>query len=81
MTVWLQDNGGTLNGGVDTSAPQTFTITIQAGSPQRRRSRTTMARPTRNAGDHLGAANDMIRRDSLTIVSIVPPLNGASFRT
>jgi VCBS repeat-containing protein len=28
VTVTLQDNGGTANGGVDTSAPQTFTITI-----------------------------------------------------
>jgi hypothetical protein len=28
VTVRLQDNGGTANGGVDTSAPQTFTINI-----------------------------------------------------
>ena len=28
VTVQLHDNGGTLNGGVDTSAPQTFTITV-----------------------------------------------------
>jgi hypothetical protein len=28
VTVKAHDNGGTLNGGVDTSAPQTFTITI-----------------------------------------------------
>ena len=26
----LQDNGGTAGGGVDTSAPQTFTITVTA---------------------------------------------------
>ena len=26
----LHDNGGTANGGVDTSAPQTFTITVTA---------------------------------------------------
>lgn len=30
ITVVLQDNGGTANGGVDTSAPQTFTITVNA---------------------------------------------------
>ena len=30
VTVRLQDNGGTTNGGVDTSAAQTFTITITA---------------------------------------------------
>jgi hypothetical protein len=29
VTVRLKDNGGTANGGVDTSAPQTFKITIQ----------------------------------------------------
>ena len=28
LTVSLQDNGGTANGGQDTSAPQTFTITV-----------------------------------------------------
>jgi hypothetical protein len=30
FTVTVQDDGGTANGGVDTSAPQTFTITINA---------------------------------------------------
>jgi hypothetical protein len=30
VTVALSDNGGTANGGVDTSAPQTFTLTITA---------------------------------------------------
>jgi hypothetical protein len=29
VTVRLHDNGGTANGGVDTSAPQTFTITVK----------------------------------------------------
>jgi hypothetical protein len=29
ITVTLKDNGGTANGGVDTSAPQTFVITVQ----------------------------------------------------
>jgi len=28
VTVWLRDNGGTANGGIDTSTPQTFIITI-----------------------------------------------------
>ena len=28
ITLTLQDNGGTANGGVDTSAPQSFTITV-----------------------------------------------------
>src|SRR5439155_101133 len=30
VTVQLHDNGGTANGGVDTSAAQTFTITVTA---------------------------------------------------
>jgi CSLREA domain-containing protein len=30
ITVNLKDSGGTANGGVDTSAPQTFTITVNA---------------------------------------------------
>ena len=30
VTVRLMDNGGTANGGVDTSAPQTFTLTVHA---------------------------------------------------
>jgi len=30
ITVTLKDNGGTANGGVDTSNPQTFTITVTA---------------------------------------------------
>jgi len=30
ITVVLKDNGGTANGGVDTSAPQSFTITVVA---------------------------------------------------
>jgi uncharacterized delta-60 repeat protein len=33
VTVQLHDNGGTANGGVDTSAPQTFTITINDATP------------------------------------------------
>jgi hypothetical protein len=30
VTVWATDDGGTANGGQDTSAPQTFTITVTA---------------------------------------------------
>jgi Bacterial Ig domain len=30
ITLTLQDSGGTANGGIDTSAPQTFTITVAA---------------------------------------------------
>jgi len=34
VTLQLHDNGGTLNGGVDTSASQTFTITITSQTSQ-----------------------------------------------
>ena len=33
VTVTAQDNGGTANGGVDTSSPQTFTVTVTASAP------------------------------------------------
>jgi hypothetical protein len=33
VTVQLRDNGGVANGGVDTSAAQTFTITVQSSGP------------------------------------------------
>ena len=33
VTVVLKDDGGTANGGQDTSPPQTFTITVQQGAP------------------------------------------------
>jgi len=33
VTVQLHDNGGIANGGVDTSAAQTFTITVQSAGP------------------------------------------------
>src|SRR5439155_781678 len=32
--VQVQDNGGTANGGIDTSAPQTFTITVNLVNDQ-----------------------------------------------
>ncbi|GAK59765.1 fibronectin, type III domain-containing protein [Candidatus Vecturithrix granuli] len=34
VTVTLTDNGGTANGGVDTSAAQNFTITVVANQPE-----------------------------------------------
>ena len=33
MSVTLSDNGGTANGGVDTTAAQTFAITVNAVAP------------------------------------------------
>jgi PKD repeat protein len=33
VTVKIHDNGGTLDGGVDTSAPQTFNVTVSNVAP------------------------------------------------
>jgi len=33
VTIQLHDDGGTANGGIDTSAPQTFVITVSAAGP------------------------------------------------
>jgi hypothetical protein len=45
VTVTAQDDGGTANGGVDTSAPQTFKITVHVNQP-----------PTPVDGAHFGTA-------------------------
>ena len=50
VTVIAQDDGGTANGGVDTSAPQTFTITV---SPLATRVFLSGATPTGRQGETL----------------------------
>ena len=48
VTVWLKDDGGIANGGADTSAEQTFTIDVRAGTTRRRSAICkVMAPPTR----------------------------------
>ncbi|MBB6500680.1 Ig-like domain-containing protein [Pedobacter cryoconitis] len=49
VTVILKDNGGTANGGVDQSAPQTFTITITPGTPAM-----TLTKVANNTGTKAG---------------------------
>ncbi|MBB6500684.1 Ig-like domain-containing protein [Pedobacter cryoconitis] len=49
VTVILKDNGGTANGGVDQSAPQTFTITITPGTPAM-----TLTKVANNTGSKAG---------------------------
>ena len=66
VSVTLKDNGGTANGGVDTSAPQTFTITVNpvADTPSVTNATTTLNTQTtsglvisRNAGDGAEVTN------------------------
>ena len=49
ITLVLQDNGGTANGGVDTSAPQTFTITVNPVNDLLVADRTRRSTTTRSA--------------------------------
>jgi VCBS repeat-containing protein len=58
VTVQLHDNGLTTNGGLDTSAPQTFTITVQAAA---------------TGGNHAPVANNdsynVVQNTALTVAS------------
>jgi VCBS repeat-containing protein len=67
VTVRLQDNGGTALGGVDTSAPQTFTITVHALNNA----------PTLNALSNLVINEDA----SLQTVNLAGITTGASFES
>ncbi|MFO1349403.1 MAG: hypothetical protein U1F68_01440 [Gammaproteobacteria bacterium] len=53
ISLVIKDNGGTTNGGVDTSAPQTFTITVLAVNDPRAspkaRTRRSLSTPGRRA--------------------------------
>ena len=76
ITVVAQDNGGKANGGADTSAPQTFTITITNNAPV---ANDDFAVTSVNTPVTINAtANDTDPNgDSLTIVS-VSPTNGTA---
>lgn len=67
VTVRLQDNGGTALGGVDTSAPQAFTITVHALNNA----------PTLNALSNLVINEDA----SLQTVNLAGITTGASFES
>ncbi|WP_254512040.1 beta strand repeat-containing protein [Anatilimnocola floriformis] len=52
VTVLLHDDGGTANGGVDTSSPRTFTITV--GNPPANAAPTINTPPTLNINEDAG---------------------------
>ena len=77
VSVFLRDNGGTANGGVDTSATQTFTITVNAvNDPPTARddnASTVALTPVKIAV----LANDRdVEGDTLSIQSVTQPANG-----
>jgi hypothetical protein len=61
VTVRLKDNGGTANGGTDTSGPQTFDITI------------TKPHPKHNTALALDVTNDSFRvpEDALAVINFI----------
>ena len=78
VTARLVDNGGTLNGGVNTSQPQSFTITIGAPNrpPAAADDTATIAEDTATDLDVLGNDTDP-DGDVLTLDSATQPASGA----
>jgi len=79
VTVSLRDNGGTANGGVNTSAAQTFTITIQAPNqpPSAIADSATTAEDTAVDVDVLGNDTDP-DGDPLSLNSATPGAHGTT---
>jgi len=82
FTVQVQDSGGTANGGVNTSAPQTFTITVNAVNQQPSFSASNPPASDENAGpqtvDHWalfnpGAPNESAQTATYTVQSVSKP--------
>jgi hypothetical protein len=78
VTVHLKDSGGVGNGGADTSAPQTFTITFQAtGQPP------TAVDDSVETAEDTAVDLDVLANDTdpeggaLTLASVQPAANGA----
>ena len=85
ITLVAQDNGGTALGGVDTSAPQSFTITVTpvndapsftAGAPPDRRSRMRRRRPSRAGRQRIrpGPPNEAAQTVAFVVTPDVPAL-------
>ncbi|NJN05508.1 MAG: tandem-95 repeat protein, partial [Rhodobacteraceae bacterium] len=78
ITVNLRDNGGTANGGVDTSAVQTFAITVTAVDDPP----TAVADPATVAEDAPATAINVLANDTdpdggpISIASVTQPANG-----
>jgi alpha-tubulin suppressor-like RCC1 family protein len=76
VTIVLKDNGGTANGGRDTSAPQTFLITITPvnDTPVAHSASVTVNEDTA-IGIHLNASDP--DGDALTDAIVTPPSHGS----
>jgi alpha-tubulin suppressor-like RCC1 family protein len=76
VTVVLKDNGGTANGGHDTSAPQTFVITITAvNDPPVAQSASVTVSEDTPIGIHLNASDP--DGDALTYIIVTRPSHGS----
>jgi CSLREA domain-containing protein len=67
VTVRLMDSGGTTNGGVDTSAPQTFTIRVVD----------LIVNSANDVDDLVCNATHCSLREAITFANVSPNLNGA----
>jgi len=74
VTVSIKDNGGTANGGVDTSVTQTFTITVNPVNDSPTGEVTVSGTPT--VGNALIAANTLADIDGLGAISYQWQANG-----
>jgi hypothetical protein len=66
LTLQVQDNGGRANGGVDTSTPQTFTITVNPGTVP------TTSRGVEHDFNGDGRADLLVRQPTLTSTNQSP---------
>jgi len=76
VTVTLMDDGGTANGGADTSAPQTFTITINAASGTPTADPQNVAMTDSGVVDGVLTGQDAETPDQLTYVLVTGPQHG-----
>ncbi|HEY8096722.1 MAG TPA: cadherin-like domain-containing protein, partial [Methylobacter sp.] len=74
VTVSIKDSGGTVNGGVDTSATQTFTITVNPVNDLPTGTVTVSGTPS--VGNTLSAANTLADVDGLGAISYQWQANG-----
>jgi hypothetical protein len=76
VTATLKDNGGTANGGVDTSAPQTFLLTVTAvNDPPVAQPRSLTL--TEDTAATVTLAGFDPEGDPLSFLMVAPPANGA----
>ncbi|MDC8011166.1 tandem-95 repeat protein [Tahibacter soli] len=78
FTVTLQDNGGTANGGVDTSAPSTLTITINPidDAPVAVNDTATVLEDAVATAVNVLANDTDIDGGPISVTSVTQPLNG-----